>query len=63
MSKVYGIKKKNKNASINAQNLNTLMKKLNKTAGYEVAVAFADDTSKDGAWGAFAVRLQGAGIS
>jgi hypothetical protein len=37
-------------------------KTFGKTAGYEVATAFADDTSKDGAWGAFAVRLQGVEI-
>ncbi len=30
MSKVYDIKKKNKNASINAQSLHILMKKLDK---------------------------------
>ena len=30
MSKVYDVKKKNNNASINAQNLNTIMKKLDK---------------------------------
>lgn len=39
-----------------------IAKTFGKTAGYEVAVAFADDTSKDGAWGAFAVRLQGVEI-
>ena len=40
-----------------------IAKTFGKTAGYEVAVAFADDSSKDGAWGAFAVRLQGAELS
>ena len=39
-----------------------IAKTFGKTAGYEVAVAFADDSSKDGAWGAFAVRLQGVEI-
>lgn len=39
-----------------------IAKTFGKTAGYEVAVAFADDTSEDGAWGAFAVRLQGVEI-
>lgn len=39
-----------------------IAKTFGKTAGYEVAVAFADDTSKDGAWGAFGVRLQGVEI-
>lgn len=39
-----------------------IAKTFGKTAGYEVAVAFADDTSEDGAWGAFGVRLQGVEI-
>lgn len=39
-----------------------IAKTFGKTAGYEVAVAFADDTSDDGAWGAFGVRLQGVEI-
>lgn len=39
-----------------------IAKTFGKTAGYEVAVAFAEDTSEDGAWGAFAVRLQGVEI-
>lgn len=39
-----------------------IAKTFGKTAGYEVAVAFADDTSKDGAWGGFRVALQGRDI-
>lgn len=39
-----------------------IAKTFGKTVGYEVATAFADDTSKDGAWGAFGVRLQGVEI-
>ena len=30
-----------------------------KTAGYEIATAFADDTSKDGAWGALRISKDG----
>ena len=39
-----------------------IAKTFGKAAGYEVAVAFADDTSDDGAWGAFGVKLQGVEI-
>lgn len=37
-------------------------KTFGKTAGYEVATAFADDSSKDGAWGGFRVALEGVEI-
>ena len=39
-----------------------IAKTFGKTAGYEVATAFADDTSEDGAWGAFKVQLGGVEI-
>ena len=39
-----------------------IAKTFGKTAGYEVATAFADDTSKDGAWGAFKIQLGGVEI-
>lgn len=36
--------------------LNSTAKTFGKTAGYEVATAFADDSSKDGAWGALFIK-------
>ncbi len=46
-----------------AQSLSTGLastaKAFGKTAGYEVATAFADDTSKDGAWGALRISRNG----
>ena len=49
-----------------AQNIATTLdataKAFGKTAGYEITTAFADDTSKDGAWGALQIRLAGQSI-
>lgn len=39
--------------------LDGLARAFGQKAGYEVATAFADDTSKDGAWGAFRISLGG----
>ncbi len=39
--------------------LDSVATSFGKTAGFEIATAFADDTSKDGAWGAFRISLDG----
>ena len=42
-----------------AQTFDGLAKAFGKTAGYEIATAFADDSSKDGAWGSFRISQGG----
>ena len=42
-----------------AESLDAVATSFGKTAGFEIATAFADDTSKDGAWGAFRISLDG----
>lgn len=42
-----------------AQSLDGVATSFGRTAGFEIATAFADDTSKDGAWGAFRISLDG----
>lgn len=39
--------------------LNATAKAFGQTAGYEITTAFADDTSKDGAWGSLMIRRGG----
>lgn len=39
--------------------LDSVAKTFGKTAGYEVATAFADDSSKDGAWGSLIIKQMG----
>ena len=40
-----------------ADTLNATARAFGKTAGYEISTAFADDTSKDGAWGSLVIKL------
>lgn len=42
--------------------LNATAKAFGKTAGYEISTAFADDTSKDGAWGSLMIRRGGESV-
>lgn len=42
-----------------AQTFDGIAKAFGKTAGYEIATAFADDSSKDGAWGSFRISQGG----
>lgn len=42
--------------------LNSTAKAFGKTAGYEITTAFADDTSKDGAWGSLMIRRGGESV-
>lgn len=42
-----------------AQSLDGVATSFGRTAGFEIATAFADDTSKDGAWGAFRISRDG----
>ena len=39
--------------------LNATAKAFGQTAGYEITTAFADDTSKDGAWGSLIIKQMG----
>lgn len=39
--------------------LNATARAFGKTAGYEISTAFADDTSKDGAWGSLVIKQMG----
>lgn len=39
--------------------LNATAKAFGQTAGYEITTAFADDTSKDGAWGSLIIKKMG----
>lgn len=41
------------------QTLDTTAKTFGKTAGFEISTAFADDTSKDGAWGSLVIKYMG----
>lgn len=45
-----------------AEGLSSTATAFGKTAGYEVATAFADDTSKDGAWGALRISRNGSDL-
>lgn len=42
-----------------AQSLDSVATSFGRKAGFEVATAFADDTSKDGAWGALRISMGG----
>jgi hypothetical protein len=42
-----------------AESLDGVATSFGRTAGFEIATAFADDSSKDGAWGAFRISLDG----
>jgi len=42
--------------------LNATAKSFGKTAGYEITTAFADDTSKDGAWGSLIIKQMGEAV-
>lgn len=46
-------------ASVVGGALDTLATSFGKKAGYEIATAFADDSSKDGAWGALRISKDG----
>lgn len=42
--------------------LNSTAKAFGQTAGYEITTAFADDTSKDGAWGSLIIKQLGESV-
>lgn len=42
--------------------LNSTAKAFGKTAGYEITTAFADDSSKDGAWGSLIIKQMGEAV-
>lgn len=42
--------------------LNATAKAFGQTAGYEITTAFADDTSKDGAWGSLIIKQLGESV-
>lgn len=44
------------------QTFDGIAKAFGKTAGYEIATAFADDSSKDGAWGSLRISKDGADL-
>lgn len=44
------------------QTLDAVATSFGKKAGYEIATAFADDTSKDGAWGSLIIKQMGAAV-
>lgn len=45
-----------------ADTLNATARAFGKTAGYEITTAIADDKSKDGAWGALSIKLDGKSV-
>lgn len=45
-----------------ADTLNATARAFGKTAGYEITTAFADDKSKDGAWGSLIIRQAGKSV-